>query len=99
MKLMPKLCGTNSETLYASKTSNNKLFFLKRAMHLMYKEGNCVFDHLNEILGCFDQLFGMTVKFDDYIFLLCWLNTLLDSRKTFRVSLTNATPNGNVPIE
>ena len=55
------------ETLYASKTGNNKLFLLKQAMHLVYKEGSSILDHLNEFQGCFDQLFGMGVKFDDEI--------------------------------
>ena len=65
----------------------------------MYKEGNCVFDHLNEFLGCFHQLFGMRVKFDDHIFLLCWLNTLLDSCETYRLSLTNVASIGIVTTE
>ena len=31
------------ETLYASRTGNNKLFLLKQAMHLTYKENNPFF--------------------------------------------------------
>ena len=60
---MPKLYGTNLGTLYASKTSNNKLFFLKRAMHLMYKEGNCVFDYLNEFRFSFFFFFPNKICF------------------------------------
>ena len=87
------------EMLYASKTGNNKLFLLKQAMHLVYKEGSSILDHLNEFQGCFDQLFGMGVKFDDEINALWLLNTLPNSWETFRVSLTNAAPNGIVTTE
>ena len=55
------------ETLYASKTGNNKLFLLKQAMRLSYKEGSSISDHLNDFQGCFDQMSGMGVKFDDEI--------------------------------
>ena len=34
----------------------------------MYNEGNSISHHLNEIQGCFDQLFGMGVKLDDEIY-------------------------------
>ena len=84
------------ETLYASKTGNNKFFLLKQALHLVYKEGSSISDHLNEFQGCFNQLFGMGVKLDDEILALWLLNSLPDSWETFRVSLTNATPNGVV---
>ena len=43
-----KTLWNNLETLYASSTGNNKLFLLKQAMHLTYKENNSVFYHLNE---------------------------------------------------
>ncbi|KAJ0086303.1 hypothetical protein Patl1_08345 [Pistacia atlantica] len=39
------------ETFYASKTRNNKLFLLKQAMNLRYKEGSFILDHLNECQG------------------------------------------------
>ena len=35
------------ETLYASKTSNNKLFLLKQLMTFKYKEDSPILDHIN----------------------------------------------------
>ena len=67
------------KTLYASKTGNNKLFLLKQTMHLVYKEGSSILGNLNEFQGCFDQLFGIGVKFDDEINALWLLNTLPNS--------------------
>jgi len=55
------------ETLYASKSGNNKLFLLKQAMNLRYKEGMSISDHLSEFQGCFDQLSSIGVKFEDEI--------------------------------
>ena len=36
------------ETLYASKTGNNKLFLLKKLMTFKYKEGSPILDHIND---------------------------------------------------
>jgi len=55
------------ETLYASKSRNNKLFLLKLAMNLRYKECMSISDHFSEFQGCFDQLSSMGVKFEDEI--------------------------------
>ena len=62
------------ETLYASRTGNNKLFLLKQAMHLTYKENNSIFYRLNEFQGCFDQLSSMGIKFE--VIALWLLSTL-----------------------
>jgi len=80
------------ETLYASKSGNNKLFLLKQTMNLRYKEGTFISNHLSEFQGCFDQLSSMSVKFKDEILGLWLLNTLPDLWKNFRVTLTNSAP-------
>ena len=41
----------------------------------------------------FNQLFGMGVKLYEKILALCSLNILLNSWETFRMSLTNVSPN------
>ena len=87
------------ETLYASKTGNNKMFLLKQAMNLRYKDGSSISDHLNDFQGCFDQLSSMDIKFDDEVLALWLLNTLPDSWETFRVTLTNSAPNGVVSMQ
>ena len=87
------------ETLYASKSGNNKLFLLKQAINLRYKEGTSIFYHLSEFQGCFDQLSSMGVKIEDEILRLWLLNTLLDSRQNLRVTLTNSTLSGVVTMD
>ena len=39
------------EELYASKTGNNKLFYLTRLLQMKYREGTSMPDHLNDIQG------------------------------------------------
>ena len=87
------------ETLYASKTGNNKLFLLKRLMNIRYKESSPISDHINNFQGILDQLSGMGVKFDEEIQGLWLLNTLPGSWKTLRVSLTNFAPGDIVTME
>ena len=87
------------ESLYASKSGNNKLCLLNMLMNLRYKEGSQVLDHLNEFQGILDQLSSMGIKFEDEVQGLWLLNTLPDSWETFRISLTNSAPNGKVSMQ
>ncbi|VFQ98154.1 unnamed protein product [Cuscuta campestris] len=87
------------ESLYASKTGNNKLYLLRQAMNLRFKEGSSISDHLNEFQGCFDQFSDMGVKFEDEILGLWLLNTLPDSWENLRVSLISSAPGGSVTME
>ena len=87
------------ETLYASSTGNNKLYLLNSLMNLKYKEGISISDHLNDFQGLRDQLSQMGIKFDDEVLGLWLLNTLPDSWETFRVSITNSSPDGVVSLE
>ena len=87
------------ESLYASKSGNNKLYLLNMLMNLRYKEGSQVLDHLNEFQGVLDQLSSMRIKFEDEVQGLWLLNTLPDSWETFRISLTNSAPNGKVSMQ
>ncbi|VFQ73301.1 unnamed protein product [Cuscuta campestris] len=87
------------ESLYASKTGNNKLYLLRQAMNLRFKEGSSISDHLNEFQGCFDQLSNMGVKFEDEILGLWLLNTLPDSWENLRVSLISSAPGGTVTMD
>ena len=77
------------ETLYASKTGNNKLFLLKQLMAFKYKEGSPILDHINDFQDILNQFSGMGVNFDDEIQGLWLLDTLTNSWETLRVSLTN----------
>ena len=42
------------ESLYASKSGNNKLYLLNSMMNLRYKEGTSISDHLNGFQGLLD---------------------------------------------
>ena len=75
------------ESLYASKSGNNKLYLLHCFVSLKYKEGTPMSDHLNEFQGLLDQMSRMGIKFDDELLGLLLLITLLQSWETFRVSL------------
>ncbi|KAJ0034715.1 hypothetical protein Pint_25418 [Pistacia integerrima] len=68
-------------------------------MNLRYKEESSSLDHSNEFQGCFDQLSGMGVKFDEDIQGFWLLNTHPDSWENFHVSLTNSVPNGIVTMK
>ncbi|VFQ70711.1 unnamed protein product [Cuscuta campestris] len=87
------------ESLYTSKTGNDKLYLLRQAMNLRFKEGSSISDHLNEFQGCFDQLSDMGVKFEDENLGLWLLNTLPDSWENLRVSLISSAPGGTVTME
>jgi len=67
------------ESLYASKSGNNKLYLLSSIVSLKYTEGTSISDHLNEFQGLLDQMSGMGIKFDDEILGLLLLNSLPQS--------------------
>jgi len=67
------------ESLYTSKSGNNKLYLLNCLMNLRYKENSSISDHLNRFQGLLDQLSRMGINFD-YEVLGLWLpNTLSES--------------------
>ena len=87
------------EELYASKTGNNKLFYLTKLMKIKYREGSSIADHLNEMQGIVDQLSGMGINFENEILALMVLASLPESWETLKISLTNSAPNGVVNME
>lgn len=87
------------DSLYASKSGNNKLYLLKSLMRLSYKEGTLLLDHLNMFLGILDQLTGVSINLEDELAALWLLNTLPESWETFRISIINSAPNGVVSLE
>ncbi|RDY04299.1 hypothetical protein CR513_12019, partial [Mucuna pruriens] len=66
---------------------------------LKFNEDTSLSNHLNEIQGILDQMSRMNIKFEDEILILSLLNSLLDSWETFKVSITNSTPNGVVLLQ
>ena len=51
--------------LYARKTSNNKLFLIKKMISLKYQDGTPMTDHLNTFQGIINQLARMNIKFEE----------------------------------
>ncbi|RDX79957.1 hypothetical protein CR513_39555, partial [Mucuna pruriens] len=64
-----------------------------------FKEDTSLSDHLNEFQGIIDQMSRMGIKFEDEILGLLLLNSLPESWETFKVSITNSTPNGVVSLQ
>jgi len=71
------------ESLYDSKSGNNKLYLLNCLMNLRYRENSSICDHLNKFQGLLDQLSGMDINFNDEVFGLWLLNALPKSWEIF----------------
>ncbi|RDY05381.1 hypothetical protein CR513_10796, partial [Mucuna pruriens] len=67
--------------------------------HQQFKEDTSLSDHLNKFQGIIDQMSGMDIKFEDDILGLLLLNYLLESLETFKISITNSSPNGIVSLQ
>ena len=94
LKLWKKLEG-----LYASKTGNNKLFYLTKMVQMRYKEGTSVADHLNDVQGIIDQLSGMNLKLEDEVTALLILASLPESWETLKIAITSSVVDGVVTME
>ncbi|RDX88341.1 hypothetical protein CR513_30083, partial [Mucuna pruriens] len=63
------------------------------------QKGASLSNHLNEFQGILDQMSKVDIKFEDEILGLLLLNSLLESWETFKVSITNSTPNDVVSLQ
>jgi transposase InsO family protein len=84
------------EELYARKEGTNKMFLIKQLMHLRYKEGTPVADHVSAFQGIINQLSSMGITFEDEVRALLLLGSFPDSWETLKVTLCNSAPNGVV---
>ncbi|RDX95980.1 hypothetical protein CR513_21418, partial [Mucuna pruriens] len=64
-----------------------------------FKENALLSDHLNEFQGIIDQMSRMGIKFEDEILGLLLLNSLPESWETFKVFITNSSPNGVISLQ
>ncbi|KAH7576138.1 hypothetical protein JRO89_XS01G0002600 [Xanthoceras sorbifolium] len=55
--------------------------------------------HLNEMQGILDQLSRMNINFDDEVFVIMVLVSLLELWETLKISIINSAPNGAVNME
>jgi hypothetical protein len=53
--------------LYARKEGTNRMFLIKKLMHLRYKEGTPIAYHVNEFQGIINQLSSMVITFEDEV--------------------------------
>ena len=55
------------EELYARKEGVNKMLLIKKLMHLRYKEGSTIADHINDFQGIINQLNRVSINFKDEV--------------------------------
>ncbi|MCO5610859.1 hypothetical protein L7F22_065101 [Adiantum nelumboides] len=85
-ELWDSLCSA-----WDGKSVSNKVFLMKKLMHLSMKEGSSVSSHLNEFNVLYSQLTSKGLNFDDemkVVFLLC---SLPASWNTFNIAISNST--------
>ncbi|MCO5563775.1 hypothetical protein L7F22_017423 [Adiantum nelumboides] len=90
-ELRDSLCSA-----WDGKSASNKVFLMKKLMHLSMKEGSSVSSHLNEFNALYSQLTSKGLNFDDEmkaIFLLCSLPASWD---TFNTTISNSTHGGKL---
>jgi hypothetical protein len=82
--------------LYAHKEGTNKMFLIKKLMHLRYKKGTPIAFHVNEFQGIINQLSSMVIIFEDEVRVMLLLGSLPDTWEAIIVSVCNSAPNGVV---
>ncbi|KAK9050656.1 hypothetical protein SSX86_030374 [Deinandra increscens subsp. villosa] len=87
------------EQMYAPKTCNGKMFYMKQLMSLRYRDGSSMSGHLNVFQGLINRLSEMGVEIDDEVQALWLLGTLPDSWEAVRTSLLNARSDGVISVE
>jgi hypothetical protein len=65
-------------------------------MHLRYKEGIPIANHVNEFQGILNQLSSMGITFEDEVRALLLLGSIPDTWETLKVTIRNSAPNGVV---
>ncbi|MCO5551405.1 hypothetical protein L7F22_004908 [Adiantum nelumboides] len=92
-KLWDSLCSS-----WDDKSASNKVFLMKKLMHLSMKDGSSVSSHLNEFNALYLQLTSKGLNFNDEmkaIFLLC---SLPMSWNTFNTAISNSTHGGKLAL-
>jgi hypothetical protein len=78
------------EELYSCKEGTNKMLLIKKLMHLRYKEGSPIADHVKEVHGIINKQSSMGITFEDEVRALPLLGSLPDTWETFKVIVCNS---------
>ncbi|KAM2780700.1 hypothetical protein COP1_015809 [Malus domestica] len=90
---------TNLESLFEKKTPAKKAFLIKELIHVKYKDGLSVAEHLNNFQNIINQLATMKMTIEDELQALLLLGSLPDSWETFVVSVSNSAPTGVLTLD
>ena len=63
----------SNSTIYEQKTRQNKTFLLRKLIHLRYKDGQSMSDHMNDFQEIINQLSNLEILLLDELRLVCFL--------------------------
>ncbi|MCO5548901.1 hypothetical protein L7F22_002363 [Adiantum nelumboides] len=90
-ELWDSLCSA-----WDGKSAYNKVFLMKKLMHLSMKQGSSVSSHLNEFNALYLQLTSKGLNFDDEMKAILFLCSLPASCDTFNTAISNSTHGGKI---
>ena len=75
----------NLKNLYERKTTQNKVFAIKKLVNLKYRDGRSVAKHLSDFQDLVNQSSTMKIVLDDELQALLLMSSLPDSWETLAV--------------
>ena len=79
--------------MYEKTSTNYKVYLMKKLFNLRMFESGSVVEHLNSFNTVVNQLVSVGIRFDDKIYALILLASLLNSWKPMRTVITNSIGN------
>lgn len=86
------------EKMYEIKTTNYKIFSMKKLVNLKYTNGKSIMEHLSDFKDLVNCLSTVKLVLDDELQALLLLNSLPNSWKTLVVSVCNSALSGVVTL-
>ena len=77
--------------MYEKSSANNKVHLMKKLFNLKMAENASVAQHLNEFNTITNQLLSVEIDFDDEIYALIFLVSLLNNWEAMRMEISNST--------
>ena len=84
--------------MFERKTSQNKVYYIRKLVNMKYQEGASVNEHLSKFQDCVNRLATMKLALDEELQALILLSSLPDSWETLVVTLSNSAPNGVISL-